>query len=147
MLTTQLTYSGLIDCDQNIVRYQLINRVWLANNRYEFVVRSQQCHNPGGPGSQAHPLHVVSSPLIHHYILTAPCVQCMFDCIVMIVTYPTTVLHSSLSSLLTAASHDQPRVTTDLLLIAIFEGITWNERHLPEINSGAFNNYFYAPAI
>ena len=25
--------------------------------------------------------------------------------------------------------------------------ITWNERHLPEINSGAFNNYFYAPAI
>ena len=26
-------------------------------------------------------------------------------------------------------------------------GITWNERHLSEINSGALNNYFYAPAI
>ena len=36
-----------------------------------------------------------SFPLIHHYILTAPCVQCMSDCIAMIVTHPTTVLHSS----------------------------------------------------
>ena len=42
-------------------------------------------------------------PLIHHYILTAPCVQCMSDCIMMIVTHPTTALHSSLSSLLTTS--------------------------------------------
>ena len=47
----------------------------------------------------------IISPLIHHYILIVPCVQCMSDCIVMIVTHPTTVLHSSLPSLLTTASY------------------------------------------
>ena len=41
--------------------------------------------------------------------------------------------------------------STKFLTLEIFRlfgiWITWNERHLPEINSGALNNYLYAPAI
>ena len=28
-----IEYSGLIDCEQNKLKYQLIDRLWLTNNR------------------------------------------------------------------------------------------------------------------